>query len=310
MVKQGSFFQRLKERFGSGSGVRVDSRGNEVRPGSAPNAAAGKPAARTDKPAPARVEPERAPVRDLATEFAPAEVRSGRKLSEREEAMLALGTHFQELTSLLRGSQARVDDQLTRIVDATGSLAALPALGQQQLDTLRALSAQMERQNALGEQMATTLTKLPNLLQNVEQALARAAQTDERTSATVREFQTTMDRIHASMGQMVNHSEQHVKTAQSLAERRDEELKNLAGTISQSQQRAVDELQRTTGKTLQSLQQTHEDGLTSLRRTHEDQSNRLQRVVQEHAGWNRAVLVGIGFVVLGIGALIVLQLFR
>jgi hypothetical protein len=33
-------------------------------------------------------------------------------------------------------------------------------------------------------------------------------------------------------------------------------------------------------------------------------------VVQEHAGWNRAVLAGVGLVLLGIGALVVLQLVR
>jgi hypothetical protein len=239
------------------------------------------------------------PRRDLATDFAAAEARSTRKLSDREEAMLALGTHFQELNTLLRGSQARTDAQLNQIVAATGALTALPALGQQQLETLRALSTQMERQNSLGEQLATTMTKLPNLMQSVEAALARAAATDERTAATVREFQSTMDRIHLAMGQMVQHGEQHVQTAQQLANKRDDELKNLAVGIEQAQQRAVDELAR-----------SNEASLQSLRRTHEDQSNRLQRVVQEHAGWNRAVLVGIGVLVLGIGALIVLQLVK
>jgi hypothetical protein len=56
------------------------------------------------------------------------------------------------------------------------------------------------------------------------------------------------------------------------------------------------------------LRRTTDEGLQTLRLSHEDQSNRLQRVVAEHAGWNRAVLVGIGLVVLGIGAVIVLQL--
>ncbi len=55
---------------------------------------------------------------------------------------------------------------------------------------------------------------------------------------------------------------------------------------------------------------TTDESLATLRRSNEDQSNRLQRVVQEYAGWNRAVLVGIGLVVLGIGGLLVLQLFR
>ena len=323
MVKQGSFFQRLKDRFGSGSGIRVDSKSpsssspSSPPPASRPPLGAARPAngagaaassaahgnagTPPSKPVPIpRVEPERTPpVRELASEFAPVDTRSTRKLSDREEAMLALGTHFQELTSLLRGSQARTDDQLTQIVAATGALSTLPALGQQQLETLRALSAQMERQNTLGEQMASTMTKLPNLMQSVESALARAAATDERTAATVREFQSTMDRIHVAMGQMVQHGEQHVKTAQQLATRRDDELKGLAAGIEEAQQKAVGELARTTEASLQ-----------SLRRTHEDQSNRLQRVVQEHAGWNRAVLVGIGVIVLGIGALIVLQLVK
>lgn len=288
MVKHGSFFQRLKDRWGTGSGVRFE-RGNGLPP-------------RGDKPVPAqRVEPERAPpaARELSSEFAAAEARSSRKMTEREEAMLAFSTHFQELTSLLRGSQARVDDQLTKLVGATSALGQLPVLSQQQLEALRALSTQVERQNALGEQLAGTMTKLPSLLQNVENALARAAATDERTSATVREFQSTMDRIHTAMGQMVQHGEQHVRTAQQLAERRDQEMKGLADGIQQSQQRAVAELARTTDESLQ-----------SLRRTHEDQSNRLQRVVQDHAGWNRAVLAGIGVIVLGIGALIALQLFQ
>lgn len=305
MVKQGSFFQRLRERWGSGSEVRVGARGSVPPKGLGVRQGSERPG--SDKPAAPvqRVEPERSPERspgngrELATEMAPAELRSSRKLSDREEAMMVLGSHFQELTVLLRGSQARVDDQLTKLVGAASALGALPALTQQQLDTLRALSVQMERQNSLGEQLTSTMTKLPNILQNVESALQRAAATDERTSATVREFQVTMDRIQSSMGQMVQHSETHVRTAQNLAERRDEELKGLANGIAETQERAVGELQRTT-----------EDSLQALRRTHEDQSNRLQRVVQEHAGWNRAVLVGIGVIVLGIGGVIALLLVR
>lgn len=300
MVNKGSFFQRLKERWGSGSGVRVDARGAEARGADPRNGGGARP--RSDKPAGNghRVEPERhEDPRAVSSKFAPADVRSQRKLSEREEALLALGTHFQELTTMLRGSHARVDDQLTKIVAATGALGRLPELSQQQLELMQKLSTQMDRQNLLGEQVATTMTKLPSLLQNVESALARAAATDERTATTVREFQATMDRIHGAMGEMVAHSEQNMKATQQLAANRDESLREVATGIEAAQQRTAAELQRTT-----------EQGLQSLRRSHEDQSNRLQHVVQEHANWNRAVLVGIGLVVLGIGALIVLQLVR
>ncbi|MCA8974954.1 MAG: hypothetical protein KDC98_09540 [Planctomycetes bacterium] len=324
MVNKGSFFQRLKDRWGSSSRVRVDNpaaaRGGVVPPvgkrplpgnapggstpnASAPGAAPGGAAANggnggnggAKKP----VDVERVePIREIAT-GAPAERRSTRKLSDREEAMVALGSHFQELTTLLRGSQAKTDGQLEQLVQATGALTSLPAIGQQQLDTLRALSVHMEKQSALGEQMAATVTKLPQMLANVEQALARAAATDERTAATVKEFHSTMERIHASMNKMVERGDQQVEATRQLATRSDDALLDIAQGIEASQQQAL-------GK----LQQTTDESLASLRRTHEDQSNRLQRVVEDHASWNRAVLVGIGLVVVGIGALIALQLLR
>lgn len=217
-------------------------------------------------------------------------------MSDREEALLAVGQHFQELTSLMRGSQAASDEKLQKIVDATSSM---PVLGQQQLETLTNLSAQMEKQNALGEKLSTTMTRLPSLLENVEKALDRAAKTDERTAQTVMQFQSTMDRIHSSMDKMVESSGEQAKAAQKLADRRTEEFDGLRTDVTEAQKGAVDELKRAT-----------DEGLQQLRRTHEDQSNRLQKVVQEHASWNRAVLVGVGLVVLGIGAVIVLQLIK
>ena len=84
-----------------------------------------------------------------------------------------------------------------------------------------------------------------------------------------------------------------------LLDQRADDDDGLARNLSDSQRQSVEELKR-----------SNDESLQSLRRTHEDQSNRLQRVVQEHAGWNRAVLVGIGLVVLGIGAVLVLQLVK
>jgi septal ring factor EnvC (AmiA/AmiB activator) len=170
MVNKGSFFQRLKERWGSGSGVRVDARGDmrsDTRNGGLRPRPGDKPLHRAE---PEPIDPHEA--RALSSRSAAADVRSQRKMSEREEALLALGTHFQELTTMLRGSHARVDDQLSKIVSATSSL---PALSQQQVELLQKLSTQIDKQNTLGEQVATTMTQLPALLQSVEGALARAA---------------------------------------------------------------------------------------------------------------------------------------
>jgi hypothetical protein len=294
MVNKGSFFQRLKGRWGSGSGVRIEN----------PNSTSSSSAqAQPSAASASRVESElikprsgNGNGRSVSSTFQPAEARSSRKMSDREEAMHAVGHHFQELTALMRGSQAASDEKLQKIVDATSSM---PVLGQQQLETLQSLSQHMAKQNELGEKLSTTMTRLPNLLESVEKALDRAAKTDERTASTVIQFQSTMDRIHMSMDKIVEHSGDQAKATQALASRRSEELKGLASDIAKAQDGAVDELKRTTDK-----------GLQQLRRTHEDQSNRLQKVVEEHAGWNRAVLVGIGLVVLGIGAVIVLQLMK
>lgn len=293
MVNKASFFQRLKSRWGSGSGVRVEK------------TTAGKAAGRSEAGSSSRAEPELIQPRSsrngsrggaVSSTFQPADVRSSRKMSDREEAMLTVGHHFQELATLMRGSQAANDEKLQKIVEATSSI---PVLGQQQLDTLKSLSQQMDKQNELGVQLSSTMRRLPNLLENVERALDRAAKTDERTAATVIEFQGTMDRIHSSMDKMVEHSGDQARAAQQLAERRSEELKDLASDIAKTQSGAVEDLKRST-----------DQSLLQLRQTHEDQSNRLQKVVQENAGWNRAVMVGIGLVVLGIGAVIALQLMK
>lgn len=300
MVNKGSFFQRLKGRWGSASGVRFEeaaASSNGSRP--IPSAKAQKgaqPAGPGAQPAEPEVVRPSTKNRGVSSTFQPAGTRSTRKMSEREEAMQAVGDHFQELTSLMRGSQAASDEKLQKIVEATSSI---PALGQQQIETLQVLSKQMDKQNQLGEKMSTAMTRLPNLLENVEKALERAAKTDERTAATVTEFHKTMDRIHASMGKMVEHSGDQAKAAQQLAESNTEEFKNLAGDIAQTQQGATKELQRTA-----------DEGLQQLTRTHERQSSRLQKIVEEQAGWNRAVLVGVGLIVLGLGAVIILQLMN
>lgn len=289
MVKKGSIFSRIAERWRHGSGVKVEAAGEvsrgEQRQGEAARAAVSRLESRSG--------------RDLPATGGPSELRSTRKLSEREDAMVALGSHFQELSALLRGAHSRMDGQLGRLVETSSSLQQMPALANQQLDVLRGMAVQLEKQNILGEQMARTLHGLPQLLQSVETALQRAQQSDERTSATMREFQSTMDRIHASMGRMVDSSEQQARATQSLVSQREESLQQIASGLEQSQRDAVQELRAAA-----------DDGMQTLRRSHEDQSNRLQRVVQEHAGWNKAVLVLLGVVALGMIASIAMLVLK
>lgn len=290
MVKKSSIFAKIRERFGSTGGVRVDDkRAGQVRP-----------------------EPAHAAVRRVdgnghggnghgtsVPAHQTGELKTTRKLNDREEAMVALGEHFSELAGLMRGSHARMDAQTQKLVDAAESLKQLPALGNRQLELLQGLAGHMERQNKLGEQVAQTLGNLPRLLENVESALARAAATDERTSTTMRDFQGTMDRIQTAMGKMVQHSEVQANAAKTLAERREESLQGLTKGLEQAQRDAAQELRTAS-----------EESMKSLRRAHEDQSNRLHKVVQENAGWNKAVLGMLGVVLIVLVGLLVMQLVK
>ena len=273
MVKKASLFSRIAGRLRSSSGVRVDK-----------------------TPAGAKV--ERVKVRGATSSRLPVgdpvePARSTRKLSEREEAKVVLDGHFQELMTLMRSTNGRMDDKLGQLVEQ------LPALGSQQLEVLRGVAGEVEQQHQASERIARSLQGLPDMMTKVQGALERAAQSDARTSATMREFQGTMDRIHSAMGRMVENSEQQTRATQNLASERQESLEKLATGIEHAQHEAVQE-----------LREASDASLESLRRTHEDQSNRLQRVVQDHAVWNKAMLVVLAVMGVGLFGLIVMQLVR
>jgi hypothetical protein len=298
MVKKGSFFARIADRFRSGSGVRVDE--GRSAPGAQPARATVTAVNRVESRAGSSdLSGAALPSTALPSTGAPADVKSTRKLSEREEAMVAVGGHFQELATLLRGVHSRLDTQLGRIADASGAMQQLPALSQQQLEMLHGLAEQLERQNHLGEQIARSVQVLPEMTQKVEQALQRAAQSDERTAATIVEFRATMDRVHASMSRMVGHSEQQAESTRQLAAQREDSLRSLTSGLEAAQKESVRE-----------LREAADQGLASLRRSHEDQSTRMQRLVKEHAGWNKALFAVLGVVALGLVALVVAQLTR
>lgn len=271
MVKKASFFGRLADRFRTGS-VRVedgqlDGDGGEI----------------------AHVEP---------VPMAEAETRPVRKLSEREEALLALNENFSELTATLRDLHAGMDSQLGKLVDNSSAMQQLPALSKEQLELLRTMETQLARQNELGAQIAGTLQVLPPLLQNVEAALQRAAQSDERAMLAMREFQHTMDRVQNAMGEMVRHSETQAQATQELAARRDENLGELKASIESVQREAAESMRSSTQSAMQ-----------SLRESNEDQSTRLQRSIESNTAWNKAVMTSFFVVVLGaIATAVVLSL--
>ncbi len=287
MVKKTSILEKLRSRLRS-SVVHVDdssrsgAMGRDGGGGSAPRVsmpdrAASQPA--TPEPAP-RVDAVARPL---------AERASSRKLSHQEEATVAIKDGFQELASLLRGMQARVDDQGRRVADVTEGIVRLPELGEQQIALLRQVADRLERQDAAQHEIASRLGELPETLRGVREALDRAAATDARTAETLGEFRSHMSRIQDSMGQMVEHSRRSSEAAGKLATRPDEQARELVDEMAR-EQRAVQ------GEIVEQLQASTAGQVQTLRDAQADQANRLGKLVEDGTRTNRAILILLGLV--------------
>lgn len=190
---------------------------------------------------------------------------SRRKLSREEDAALAMSKSFGELTSLLRGVQVRMEDQGGRVDEIGQNLEKLPETATAQLDVLKTLVTQLERQNDMNGKMVKTFAELPDVMKGVRTSLERSAATDERTAQTLDSFKSTMDRIHHSMGDMVDSSKVQADAATSLADDHKE--------------------------TVRRLDESTKEGLKALRWAQEDQANRMVKLVSETGRWSRAIVV-------------------
>lgn len=260
MVKKSKFLDKIVNRFRGGA-VRV-----EEAPASRASARAAGPAAQKQKkaqPERPRVTPDPAvPVKHVPEEIIP---RSKRKLSTSEDAAMKMSDSFSELSSLLRGVQVRMEDQGGRLDGMGQDLSKLPATAEAQLDVLKMLVGQLEKQNTMNATMVETFSGLPEVMKGVQESLAKTAATDERTAQTLDEFKSTMNRIHSSMGDMVDTTKVQADAAQSLAK----------------------DHSQTVGK----LEASTQEGIRSLRLSQEDQANRMAKMVGENSRWNRAILV-------------------
>lgn len=286
MVKKSSFLEKLKSRLRH-SDLDIDIAGVDAATRSGGTRVNGPEGVTGRVPSPerARIDPVPA-VRE-------PEAVTGRKMSQREEATVAIQDGFRELTSLLRGMQNRVEDQGERFSQAADGLAKMPVLQEAQLELLRQLADRMERQNRTNEVVAQSLGDLPQVLGHVREALDRAAATDERTAHTLADFRANMDRIQGSMEQMVDHSRQHASAAGELVKGRTEEVRDLADSIS-SQQQAL------TREAVARLEATQRESVRSLRDAQADQSTRIGKMLEEGTKTGRAVLILLGLTFLGL----------
>ena len=270
VVKRTSFLDKLVNRFRSSSGVRV---------------AAGRHKRGRSQTVEARAEDDaergQVPARPAA------EVRSGRKISSREGAVLAMNESFGELASLLRGVQVRLEDQGGQMAKVGEHTQCLPATSEAQLGVLRSLVVQVEKQNQIQETMARAFTDLPEVMTGLKASLDRATAMDKRTVETLGDFRQTMDQIQDGMGKMVESSKTQAEAAQVLAKDQQASAEKLVGRLSE-ERKEQGEMQKAT---VRQLENSTQEGLRALRWAQEDQSNRMVKLVGEASKWNRAVMV-------------------
>ena len=270
MVKKSSVFEKIRSRMRS-THVRVDD---------APAAGGRRFDANVDPDTGPHVAPERAVARPLG------EAASARKLGAKEEATVAIRDGFQELASLLRGMQVRTDAQGQQVHQLAERLASLPDLGNQQLAVLERLADRLEQQGQNQQLVLQSVGSLPETLEGVRVALERAAAVDERTGSTLAEFQSHMARIEQSMDRMVDASRDLANAPQQGVERAVEGL----GKAQAAQQEQL----------VQKLASSQTDSLQSLRDAQADQARRLGELVEDGTRTNRAILILLGLVFLGL----------
>ena len=180
MVQKSTLFDKLKNRWRPASGIRVDS----TKPqGSGRSAANSSP--NSDRVAGTSV--------PMATPGgARVESVSSRKLSSKQEAVVALDEGFKELSSLMRGMQSRMDGHAE-------SLAQLPALNQTQIDLMRSMVERLDQQSTATEVLGERLGDMPKMFEKLNSSLEKVAATDQRTASTLGEFKDNMTRIQACL---------------------------------------------------------------------------------------------------------------
>ena len=317
MVKKTSLLNKLVGRWRTSAGVDV-SEGTDRRTVVGPG---------VNRVGASRSEPAVAEVSSLPS--SPVDRTSGRKLSVKEEAMLTMEGGLKELASLMRGVQVRLDAEGAQASEMATDIKMLPALGQAQLDVLRALTSQMDQQGRIGERLVQTMGELPATLQGLRTSLDKIVATDERTAGTLAEFRTAMDTIHGSMREMVGHSKAQSDNTEKLLRSQDDRSERMAESLShmvhgekekterlaRTLEQTVDNQREQTSKlarsmessismavqgatrdgaelrdAVKSLHQSHSKSVDALRAAHEDQATRLSRMVEEGQRGNRGIL--------------------
>lgn len=329
MVKKSSLLNKLWGRWRSPSGMRVESSDRQQSERTQSERTSAPP----PRPTSRRVEPVAPPPAiepaDAVAQPMP-ERTSSRKMSPKEEALVTMEGGLKDLANLMRGVQVRMDAEGTKVAEMAGDIRMLPALGQAQLDVLRALAEQVEKQGRANAQLMAVVGDLPGTMSGLRSTLDRMVATDERSAKTLDEFRSTMGTIQASMQEMVGHSKKQADHTEELLKSQDDRAERLAeslASVARHERDKTDKLaasleqnvqgqREQTEKLAQSMEsavsfavqgatrdadelrgmvkglaRSHDDSVSAMRLASEDQATRLSRMVEDGTAWNKRVLL-------------------
>lgn len=182
----------------------------------------------------------------------------------REDAAHALADGFRELGSLLHGIHERMDAQGQQSTELNKNFVGLPDMAQAQVTFMAKVSEQLVEQREKTGELLDKLSGLPDLLEGIHKTLERTAAVEERTEKNLRDFRTTMDRIHTSIGELSS--------------------QNTAAMA-----KATESLERTNTRTTQAFEESQQKAYTTFKQAQEQGLTELGKVVERTSRSNRRV---------------------
>ncbi len=201
----------------------------------------------------------------------------------REDAAMALTDGFRELGSLLQGIHRRMDDQSRQATSLNDKFVGLPDMAKAQVDFMAKVSQQLVDQREKTGELLDKLSGLPALLDGIHKTLERQAAVEERTEKNLRDFRSTMDRIHNSIGELQSQSQAAMT-------------------------KATETFERTNGRTTRVFEETQKQAYETFQKSQEQGLAQLAKIVEKSGKASRGVTIMMVLLLLSVAALTIVVL--
>jgi hypothetical protein len=204
---------------------------------------------------------------------------------KKQHAINAVTNGLNDLGSLLRGIQGRMENQIERTGELVQRFEGLPAAVRAQIEFLGTISRQLEESRQNSATLVEKFGEMPDLLRGIHAVLEKQAATEARTEGTLVEFRQTMDRIHGAIATLSTEHANQIKDTWSSFE-------------------------RTQVQSVRVFEQTQKDAVQVFKQAQERQNQQLTHVIDHTFKMNRGILLFMVLMFAAVVALFVMLLNR